>query len=142
MSNVSYTTTIDVSQTPDQVFDAVVDARSWWFGDIEGRTDTLGDEFTYSVPGIHWNAMRITELVRGKRVAWLVTDSRLDFATVKDEWTGTTITFDIDEVDGQTRLRFTHEGLVPDYECFTQCSDAWGSYVHGSLMTLITTGTT
>ena len=140
MSNASYTTTIDVGQTPEQVFDAVVDVRSWWFGDIEGRTDTLGAEFTYSVPGVHWNAMRITELVRGEKVAWLVTDSRLDFAEVKDEWTGTTITFDIEPVDAGTRMRFTHEGLVPDYECFTQCSNVWGSYVHGSLKTLITTG--
>ena len=61
MTTASYTTTLVVDESPEQVFDAVVDVRSWWFGDIEGSTDELGDEFTYSVPGIHWNAMRVTE---------------------------------------------------------------------------------
>jgi hypothetical protein len=140
MSTTSYTTVLEVDQTPRQVYDAVVDVRSWWFGDIVGSTERLGDEFTYSVPGIHWNAMRITELVPESRVAWLVTDSRLDFTATRDEWTGTTITFDIDPVDTGTRLRFTHDGLVPEHECFTDCSNAWGSFVHGSLRHRITTG--
>ena len=140
MSTSSYTTSLVVENTPDQVFDAVVDVRSWWFGEIDGDTGRLGDEFTYSVPGIHWNAMRVTELVPGARVAWLVTDSRLEFTEVPDEWTGTTITFDIDPVEGGTRLRFAHDGLVPEFECFTDCSNAWGSFVHGSLRNLITTG--
>ena len=140
MTNAGYTTSFDVDRTPDQVFDAIVDVRSWWFGEIEGRTDELGAEFTYSVPGIHWNAMRVSELVRGEGVAWLVTDSRLEFTATKDEWTGTTIRFDIEPVDGGTRLRFTHEGLVPAFECFGDCSHAWGSFVHGSLRSLITSG--
>ena len=141
MTTASYTTTLVVDESPEQVFDAVVDVRSWWFGDIEGSTAELGDEFTYSVPGIHWNAMRVTELVPGARVGWLVTDSRLEFTDVKDEWTGTTVTFDIDSVDEGTRLRFTHDGLVPEYECFTDCSNAWGSFVNSSLKARIKTGT-
>ena len=48
--------------------------------------------------------------------------------------------FDIFEKDGTTQLRFTHEGLVPAYECFDVCSNAWGSYVNGSLRSLIETG--
>jgi hypothetical protein len=140
MSTASYTTSFVVENTPEQVFDAVVDVRSWWFGEIEGSTRRLGDEFTYSVPGTHWNAMRVTELVPAARVAWLVTDSRLEFTEVMDEWTGTTIIFDIDSVEGGTRLRFTHDGLVPEFECFTDCSNGWGSFVNGSLRTRITTG--
>jgi uncharacterized protein YndB with AHSA1/START domain len=142
MNDASYTTTIEVDRTPEEVFDAVVDVRSWWFGDIEGPTDRLGADFTYSVPGIHWNAMRITELEPGRAVAWLVTDSRLEFTDVKDEWTGTTIRFDIEPVGDRTRLRFTHDGLVPEYECFTDCSNAWGSFVRGSLVSRIESGAT
>ncbi len=40
----------------------------------------------------------------------------------------------------QTELRFTHVGLVPAYQCYNVCSDAWGTYVKGSLRDLITTG--
>jgi len=30
--------------------------------------------------------------------------------------------------------------MVPEYECFTICSNAWGSYINGSLKKLIATG--
>src|SRR6266446_2232400 len=29
--------------------------------------------------------------------------------------------------------------LLPEYECFHVCSNAWGSYINGSLRSLITT---
>jgi hypothetical protein len=73
-------------------------------------------------------------------VAWLVTDSRLEFTDVHDEWTGTTISFDIEPTAGGTRLRFTHDGLVPAYQCFTDCSNGWSHFVGASLQDRITTG--
>jgi hypothetical protein len=30
--------------------------------------------------------------------------------------------------------------LVPQFECYDSCSDAWGGYVKGSLRSLITKG--
>jgi hypothetical protein len=37
-------------------------------------------------------------------------------------------------------MQFTHEGLVPEHECYSVCQDAWTSYIQGSLKSLITTG--
>jgi hypothetical protein len=34
----------------------------------------------------------------------------------------------------------THQGLVPEYECFEICRDAWTSYIQNSLHDLIVTG--
>jgi hypothetical protein len=39
-----------------------------------------------------------------------------------------------------TEVRFTHAGLVPEYECFDVCSNAWGFFIGDSLRNLITTG--
>jgi len=39
-----------------------------------------------------------------------------------------------------TELRFTHVGLVPTFECYGGCSDAWGFYINDSLRSLIATG--
>ncbi|HCS19099.1 MAG TPA: hypothetical protein DIW47_00800 [Bacteroidetes bacterium] len=36
--------------------------------------------------------------------------------------------------------QFTHEGLVPEYECYAICENAWNSYIQGSLRTLIESG--
>jgi hypothetical protein len=55
-----------------------------------------------------------------------VLDGYLNFTQDKTEWTGTDITFDISKKGDQTEVRFTHVGLVPEFECFDNCSNAWG----------------
>jgi hypothetical protein len=133
----SFTTTISVDQTPEEAFAAINNVRGWWTGDIEGGTDKVGDEFTYRYEDIHYSRQKITALVPGKRVVWLVSESYLSFVKNKTEWTGTEITFDISRKGNQTEVRFTHMGLVPEFECFSDCSSAWGGYVNHSLRSLI-----
>ena len=83
---------------------------------------------------------RITEWVPGKKVVWHVVDSHINFVKDRTEWNGTDIVFDIDRQRGKTELRFTHVGLVPAFECYGDCSGAWGFYINDSLRSLITTG--
>jgi len=136
----SFSTAFLVDQFPEEVFAAVNDVRGWWSGQIDGATNELDAEFTYRYQDVHYSKQRITEFVPGKRVAWRVLDAYLDFTEDPREWTGTEITFALDRRDGQTELRFTHEGLVPDFECFDKCSSAWSFYINDSLRRLITTG--
>ena len=75
-----------------------------------------------------------------ERIVWLVTENHFSFIENKTEWIGTRVVFDIVSKNGKTEVRFTHEGLVPRYECYDICSDAWGSYIRGSLKSLIETG--
>ena len=48
--------------------------------------------------------------------------------------------FIISTAHGKTRVDFTHKGLVPEYECYGICEDAWGNYSNKSLYDLITIG--
>ena len=132
-----FTTTISVDQSPADVYAAINDVRGWWSGEISGPTDQLGGEFTYRYEDLHYSKQRVTELVPGKKVVWLVVDSHLGFVADKTEWNGTTVTFDITRAGGKTEVRFTHAGLG---ECFGECSSAWSSYIRGSLRKLITSG--
>ena len=142
MSNQNFTTTFLVNQSPEEVFNAVNNVRGWWTGEpgIEGNTDKLGDEFTYRYKDFHYSKQRVTELIPGKKVVWLVTDSKLNFIKDKSEWTGTKISFEISEKNNKTQIRFTHVGLVPGIECYGDCSNAWSSYITGSLRSFITKG--
>jgi hypothetical protein len=140
--NLTFTFTVD--QTPEVAFAAINNVRAWWSGDIEGDTGKLGSEWSYRYKDIHYSRQRITELVPGKRVAWLVIDSFLNFVEDKKEWNGTQITFEIAQKRGQTgdqtEVTFRHLGLTPEVECFDGCSSAWGFIINTSLRNLITTG--
>jgi hypothetical protein len=140
MKNQNYTTSFAVDQSPDEVFAAINNVRRWWSGEIDGKTDKLGAEFTYRYQDIHRSTQKITDLVPGKKVVWHVLDARIDFVKDKTEWKGTDVVFEISKKDGKTELRFTHVGLVPAIECYGKCAGAWGYYINDSLRALITTG--
>lgn len=141
MSKQDFTATFSVDQTPEQVFAAINDVRSWWTGEVEGPTDTLGAEFTYRHEDIHRTTHRITELVPSRRIVWHVTASHLSFPANKQEWDGTDIVFDLTRSGDVTEVRFTHVGLSPAVECYDRCSRAWSYFILDSLKKRITRGT-
>lgn len=140
MKDHDFTTTIIVDQTPQQVFDAINNVRDWWTGEIEGESHKVGDEFIYRYEQFHYSKHKVVELVPGKRVVWLTTDSSLNFVDSKTEWTGTKVIFDISKKEGKTQVQFTHQGLVPENECYNDCSNAWTGLIKNNLRELIATG--
>lgn len=140
MATSNFTTTILVDNSKEEVFNAINDVRNWWQGEVEGRTDQLNAEFSYSVPGIHFSKQKIVEITPNEKIEWLITDSKLSFVKDQTEWTGTKIVFEISDVKNKTQVRFSHLGLVPEFECYGDCSNAWGKLIQESLFSLITTG--
>ena len=140
MSKQDFSVTLSVDQTPEEVFDAINNVSGWWSGEIDGDTARLGAEFIYSVGDVHRSKQRITELVPGKKIVWHIVDARLGFVKDKSEWKGTDIVFEIARKDAKTEVRFTHVGLVPAFECYDSCSNAWGMLVSRNLRNLIATG--
>jgi Activator of Hsp90 ATPase homolog 1-like protein len=140
MADQNFTTTFLVEKTPEEVFKAINNVRGWWSEEIEGSTDKLGAEFKYYYRDAHRCTIKVDELVPGKKVVWHVLDNYFDFTQDKSEWKDTEISFEISRKGNTTEGRFAHVGLVPEYECFDVCSNAWGSYIKGSLQNLINTG--
>ena len=140
MEQQDFTTSILVDQAPMEAFDAINNVRGWWPGEIEGNTTKLDDEFIYRYKKIHYSKQKLLEVIPGNKVVWLVTDSSLNFVENKTEWTGTKIIFEISEKNNKTQVRFTHQGLIPQYECFDSCSNAWSDIIKNGLRNLLTTG--
>jgi hypothetical protein len=139
MTGHDFTATISVNQTPDKAYSAILNVGAWWTGSNEGKSDELGDEFIHRDGEAHYCKLRVTDLVPGRKVTWLVLDNHFSFVADQDEWKGTQITFEIATVRGKTQVRFAHLGLAPEFECFDVCSNAWGSLINGSLRALICT---
>jgi Activator of Hsp90 ATPase homolog 1-like protein len=140
MNTSDFTTTILVDQSPEKAFTAINNVRGWWSEEIEGSTVKLNDEFKYHYEDVHRCKMKIIESVPGQKVVWLVLENYFKFTEDKSEWTGNKIIFEINEQENKTQIRMTQEGLVPEYECFNVCRDAWTTYIQKSLYNLITTG--
>ena len=129
-----YSFSFGSSKTPESIFKTLLDVKRWWFGlygeEITGKTKNLQDEFTFSAGGgVHYSKQKLVELVPNKKIAWLVTASNLNFLKDTNEWTGTTICFEIAETGGETKVTFKHLGLVPEIECYGSCSTAWTLYL-------------
>jgi len=140
MKEQDYTVNITVNATAQDAFESINNVSKWWTENLEGSSQNLSDEFTVRFGDVHVSKQKIVEVIPGKKVVWLVTDSKLNFIEDKHEWTGTKISFDITENENKTQIRFTHLGLVPECECFDACSNAWNPYIQQSLWSLISTG--
>lgn len=139
MSNKDLCITFTVDQSASEVFSAINNVSQWWTENIKGKSHALNDSFTVQFEDIHLSTQKLIEIVPDKKVVWQVTDSDLSFLKKRDEWTGTTIVFEIVPQGNQTTLVFTHIGLTPVIECFKDCSNGWNYYIN-SLFKLITTG--
>jgi len=105
--------------------------RGWWTQDCDVATKVGGTtRFRF---GRNHKDMRIERLQPGREVRWLCTAAQMFAAaqlTRKDEWAGTQIVFRLTpDGEGRTRVDFEHVGLVPELECYDQCSNGWRYYL-------------
>lgn len=140
MEAPDFTTVLLVDQSPETVFNAIINVRGWWSEEIEGDTAKLNDEFTYHYEDVHYCQIKLIEVIPHQKVVWFVKYNYFKFTKDRSEWTGTKMSFEIAEKDNKTEIRVTHHGLVPEFECYDICSNAWTQYIQQSLKNLITTG--
>ena len=130
----SFTYSFTSSKTPEEIFAILLHIEQWWRGQydetIKGKSEKVNDEFTFSAGGgAHYSKQKLAALIPNKRIVWLVTDSKLNFLSDTGEWIGTKICFDISTEGNKTTVAFTHDGLVPEIECYTACSGGWTQYL-------------
>lgn len=141
MNDQAFTIEYALDQSPAEVFAAFTDPRSWWSEDIQGGTRAAGDKFAYRYQDVHTCRIRLTEVEPERLVVWHVLENRFDFVSDEKEWVGTDIRFEVSPREGGgSDVRFSHVGLVPAYECYDVCHDAWSFYIRTSLRNLITVG--
>lgn len=141
MNNRNYTGTIEVTESPKDVFDHINDVSKWWSKDFQGSSTKLNDEFVICHPDRHYSKQKLVEVIPNKKVVWLVTESKLNWLEKdKHEWTNTKMIFEITTKGDKTELYFTHEGLVPEKECYARCEQGWNMVIKECLFNFITDG--
>jgi uncharacterized protein YndB with AHSA1/START domain len=120
--------------SPDKVYDALttIDGLAgWWTTETTGSTELGGViEFRFVAGGFD---MRVDELAPAERVRWQVVGG-------PDEWVGTTVTWEINQLDDYTIVLFSHTGWAEPGEFMHHCSTKWAIFLM-SLKALVETGT-
>jgi len=140
METKNFTTSINVDKDISHTFNSIKNFRAWWSEEIEGKTDQLNETFFYHYKNVHLCKIKLIEMVADKKLIYQVIENEFNFTKDKTEWNNTKLIFDLSTEGDKTKIVFTHEGLVPEYECYNVCYDAWTSYIQGSLKNFIETG--
>jgi hypothetical protein len=137
----NYTATIEVAKAPKDVFNHINDVSKWWSKDYRGSSTKLNDEFIIHHPDRHYSKQKLVEVIPNLKVVWLVTESKLNWIEKdKYEWTNTKMVFEITTTGDKTVVHFTHEGLVPEKECYAMCEQGWNMVIKDWLFNFITVG--
>jgi hypothetical protein len=139
MTVTDYCYTIQAPISAEEAADRIGRVSEWWVADVTGRATEVGDRFTVRF-GEAFVDFEISEAVLGERYVWRVTDCFLPWLTDKNEWTGTSVIWEVSESEGDTTVEITHEGLHPGVECYADCRKGWDFYVGKSLLQFLTTG--
>lgn len=136
-----FTLTMMVNKTPEEVFNSINNVPGWWSEDFKGNSKKLNDVFEVTFFGdVHYSKHKLIEVIPNKKIVWQVLDSKLNFLENKSEWTGTKNIFEISKEGSKTKIKFTHEGLVPTIECYKDCYNGWHYYLKESLVPFIEKG--
>jgi len=109
-----YTVEIELSRSPDDVFNHVIDLSKWWPEEFEGESIKLNTEFVFRTGDMHYSKNKVVEFVPNKKVVWVTTESIRK--TDNYDWTGTKFIFELTTHDDSTLLRFTYDGVVLELE--------------------------
>lgn len=115
---------LSINAPAETVYNAVTTQEGvagWWTTENTTSNEVGGDaEFTFG--DRYHDRMRILALEPGRRVEWECLEG-------DPEWVGTTFVFDLEPVEGATRLRFSHSGWREATDFFANCNFHWGFYL-------------
>jgi hypothetical protein len=140
MANNDFNTSITVNISANEAMKKISNVPEWWGISFTGSAEKQNDEFVVKMGGESFFNFIVSELTPGKRAVWLVTDCYMPWYADKKEWANTKLIFDLDEHDGETTVRFEHEGLTPEVECYKDCEPGWMHWIKTSLFSYLTTG--
>ena len=96
----------------------------WWTPRVEGDAAVGGTLRFYFANPEPSATMEVTELTPERVVRWRCVGG-------PDEWVGTDLSFELEEVDGETAVLFAHANWREPVEFMRHCSTKWAYFLLG-----------
>ncbi len=116
---------LHIKAQPEKVYNAITKTgglRGWWTAEAKAD-EIVGGTAEFIFGERYYNKMRITNLEPDKELEWKCLEG-------DKEWIGTTFLFDLEEKDGGTILRFSHNNWKEETDFFASCNYNWGYYLN------------
>jgi uncharacterized protein YndB with AHSA1/START domain len=124
---------LTIKAAPGKVYNAITTQEGlsgWWAKQTIARPELdFVNVFTF---GPIKNEMKVTKLDANRKTEWIVINS-------VDEWIDTSISFDLEEKEGNTIVRFAHANWRASTDLFARCTYDWSRFL-ASLKSLCETG--
>ena len=114
-----------IKAQPEKVYNAITKTgglQGWWTAEAKAD-ERVGGTAEFIFGERYYNKMKITNLLNNKKVEWKCLEG-------DKEWIGTTFLFDLEEKDGSTILRFSHNDWKEETDFFASCNYNWGYYLN------------
>ncbi len=138
MKNQDYQSSITVHNTLEEAFEKISRVSEWWAKEVEGNSEDADDVFTVRFKNGDMYKVKVSEMIPTKKIIWEVIDSYQGWHNDHTEWVGTKIIWEVLPKTESIEVKMTHEGLVPEFECFDQCRLGWDYLIGKSLLNLLT----
>lgn len=142
MNPDSYTRDIVVSGSPGAAYKALTsEFYKWWTLDADSIS-AVGDTITFKFDATYW-AMRANTLSPNYIELECIDAHHIHKglpSSILKEWEGTKLKWEIQELDGSTKISLTHEGLIPSLDCFEICTEGWDYFFVNSLKSYLDEG--
>jgi hypothetical protein len=137
MKRRDFHTSIAAGIPPAEALARISRVSERWTKGFTGRSQQPGGTFTVRF-GETFVDFEVAGVVADRKIVWHVTDCNLHWLKDKKEWNDTKVVWDVSPGDKATTISMTHEGLVPEVECYGTCQAGWTFYVEKSLFKFLT----
>lgn len=113
-----------ISASKQKVFEAVSTINglsNWWSVKTTG-SDSVNGIIQFRFGEMGGPDMKVTEAKSPEKLSW-------ECVASPHSWVGHTFTFALDDNDGKTRVRFSHDGWAEQDDFYAICSFTWGRYM-------------
>ncbi len=113
---------IDASK--NEVYKAITSIEglsNWWTVQTKGD-EGIGAEIEFDFGSFQGPTMKVVEQIPNEKLVW-------ECVARSEGWLGHTFVFALDENDGKTRIRFSHNGWQEQDDFYAHCSFSWGRYM-------------